>query len=110
MPLAIGDRTIRSLIGPFFWMKVSITVALPGVMLFVKRPFCGFICLLGAMYSSFNKVAPSFVTVKEDLCVRRCGRCTEVCPMDLDVVNEVNGLNCIRCRECVGMCRALARL
>lgn len=108
VPLALGDRVIRSLIGPFFWMKVGITVALLALMLFVKRPFCQFICPLGAICAPFNKVAPSFVTVKEDLCVR-CGKCTEVCPMDLDVRKEVNGLNCIRCRECVGMCGALER-
>ena len=108
VPLALGDRVIRSLIGPFFWMKVGITVALLGVMLFVKRPFCRFICPLGAIYSPFNKVVPNFVTVKEDLCVQ-CGKCTDICPMDLDVPKEVNGLNCIRCRECVGMCQALAR-
>ena len=63
-------------------MKVGATVALLGLMLFVKRPFCRFICPLRAIYAPFNKVAPSFCTAKEDLCVR-CGKCTKVCPMDL---------------------------
>ncbi|MCR4403579.1 MAG: 4Fe-4S binding protein [Firmicutes bacterium] len=108
VPLVLGDRAIRSLVGPFFWIKVGITAAIILLMLFVKRPFCRFICPLGALYAPFNKVAPGFVIVKRDLCVE-CGRCTEVCPMDLDVPDEVNGLNCIRCRECVGMCKALER-
>ena len=108
IPLAIGNSMIRSLIGPFFWMKVGITISILAAMLFVKRPFCRFFCPLGAIYSPFNRVAPDFVKVKPDLCTN-CGLCTKLCPMDLDVPREVNGLNCIRCRECVGVCKALAR-
>lgn len=108
IPLALGDPMIRGLIGPFFWMKVAITVSLLLAMALVKRPFCRFICPLGAIYSPFNKVAPGFIEVRADLCTQ-CGRCQDVCPMDLDVPREADGLNCIRCRECVGMCRALAR-
>ncbi|NPV52769.1 MAG: 4Fe-4S binding protein [Firmicutes bacterium] len=108
IPLALGNQQIRALIGPFFWLKIGITAALLGLMLFMKRPFCRFICPLGAIYSPFNKVAPGFaITIRPDLCTD-CGECTRACPMDLDVPREVNGLNCIRCRECVGLCKALS--
>ncbi|HHV62361.1 MAG TPA: 4Fe-4S binding protein [Firmicutes bacterium] len=107
IPLALGDQRIRALIGPFFWLKIGITAALMGLMLFMKRPFCRFICPLGAIYSPFNRVAPGFVTARTDLCTG-CGECTRTCPMDLDVPREVNGLNCIRCRRCVGLCKALS--
>lgn len=108
IPLAIGDPMIRGLIGGFFWLKVGITVILLGAMLLIKRPFCRFVCPLGAIYSPFNRVAPAFVTVRQELCTK-CGKCTEICPMELDVPREVNGLNCIRCRECIGLCRALSK-
>ena len=50
----------------------------------------------------FNRVSLVSLKVK-DSCVD-CGRCKELCPMDLDFRKEINSENCIKCMLCVIRC------
>ncbi|MCF7810533.1 FAD-dependent oxidoreductase [bacterium] len=85
-------------IGTMYWIKIWILAVCLMAFVFIKRPFCRTICPLGATYAMFNKV--SFVSLRvKDSCVD-CGRCRELCPMDLYFKTEINTENCIKCMDC----------
>ena len=85
-------------IGTMFWIKMIILGVFLALFLIVKRPFCRTVCPLGATYALFNRV--SLVSVKVKSSCTDCGRCEEICPMDLKVRTEVNSENCIKCLDC----------
>ncbi len=85
-------------IGSMYWLKIWILGIFLALFLFIKRPFCRTICPLGAIYALFNKTSLVSLKVK-DSCTN-CGRCKELCPMDLNVNKEINTENCIKCLDC----------
>ncbi|MDY6835767.1 MAG: 4Fe-4S binding protein [Chloroflexota bacterium] len=103
IPVIATDPLLRSQIGSFFWLKMSILAVFLGLMIIIKRPFCRFVCPLGAIYSPFNSHSVLQLKVNDSLCID-CGRCREVCPMDMNIkVNSSSG-ECIRCLECAKIC------
>ena len=67
------------------------------------RPFCKWICPLGAIYSLFNKV--SFLSIKVDSSkCTSCNQCTKACKMDVNVCKTPNHPECIRCGACIKAC------
>jgi polyferredoxin len=64
------------------------------------RPFCRFICPLGAIYSFFNKLNLVGIGVDEKKCTK-CGICVKQCNMD---VKEVGDHECIQCGKCIPSC------
>ena len=98
--LAALDEEIREIIGPLFWLKVSLLMAVIWASVKIKRPFCRFICPLGAVYSPFNRISALRMTVHEK-CVK-CDACREVCPVDMSIYEGPNSGVCIRCMKCTG--------
>ena len=70
---------------------------------FFYRPFCKWLCPLGAFYALFNKHALCRLTVDQDRCTA-CGACSKVCGMDVDVFRSPNHTECIRCGDCIRAC------
>lgn len=101
-PLAIFDASIREMIGPLFFIKLGITLALVSLFIFVKRPFCRFLCPLGAIYSLTNRF--SYLNLQVDGGCTSCNRCQKACPMDIKVYENPNSGECIRCLECTAVC------
>ena len=87
----------------FFW-KLSLLVVILGLSIFTYRPFCKYICPLGAFYSFFNKIGFYKMEFLPDKCVN-CGLCEKSCKMDIDVRANPNSLECIRCGACTAACR-----
>ncbi len=85
-------------IGSMYWIKIWILGVFLMLFLFIKRPFCRTICPLGAIYALFNRISLVSLRVKESC--TNCGRCRELCPMDLDFRTEINSENCIKCFDC----------
>lgn len=98
IPLGMFDEEIRGMIGSFFFLKLVITAGLLTSFIFIKRSFCRFLCPLGAIYSIFNRF--SFLHMKVDEGCTKCNRCQDLCPVDIQIYEEPNSAECIRCLEC----------
>lgn len=98
IPLALSDAGIRAMIGGFFYFKLGLTAVTVASFLWIKRPFCRFLCPLGAIYSLFNGVSYLRLEVGEGCSA--CNRCQTVCPVDIRVYENPNSPECIRCLEC----------
>ena len=72
-----------------------------------NRAFCKYICPITVFLKPMSRFAVMRVKCDEEKCVS-CGRCKQVCPMDVDVTdnsrNRANGTECILCMECVKNC------
>ena len=103
LPLSIANAGIRAALGKLFTWKAGILVAVVLLSLMFYRPFCKWICPLGAVYALFNKVSLLQMHIDTGKCVS-CGKCAGVCKMDVDVVRHPNHTECIRCGACVKEC------
>jgi ferredoxin len=96
------DIALRSQVFWLYWVKVAILLAVFVAAIGIRRPFCRLICPIGATYSVFNKF--SLLHLKVDHKCTTCRLCAKVCPMDIEVHQEANQLECIRCLECKYHC------
>jgi ferredoxin-type protein NapH len=101
IPLVLMNESLREAAGWLFTWKTVLAAVFIIWSVFMFRPFCRFVCPLGAIYSFFNKVAIFGIHVDESKCTR-CGACTASCKMDTLAVND---RECIRCGECLKTCR-----
>ena len=69
IPLSLGNAAIRSALGKLFTFKSVILVSVIVLSILFYRPFCKWICPLGAIYSLFNKVSLLSIQVEHDKCV-----------------------------------------
>lgn len=103
LPLALANSGIRAALGSLFNLKLTILVAIIIASVVFFRPFCKWICPLGALYALFNKVSLLQLQVDPLRCVS-CGRCAKACKMDVDVTKAPNHSECIRCGMCISAC------
>ena len=103
IPLAVTNPGIRAALGPLFSWKLAVLVAVVVLSVVFFRPFCKWVCPLGAFYGLMNKVSLLEVSLDHDRCVS-CGKCTAACQMDVDVTASPNSAECIRCGKCIGAC------
>lgn len=105
--LSLGDSKLYSVIGSTFYMKLAILCALIMLSVIICRPFCRYLCPLGAFYSLFNRVSAVRMECDTDKCVK-CGKCSSICGMAADPSKDPNSLECIRCGKCINVCPANA--
>lgn len=103
IPLTIANTSLRSAIGFRFWWKVIVLVALTILSIKVYRPFCKYLCPLGALYGAANPISFYRLRVNKDACVG-CGACQKACGMDIPVWQQPNSMECIRCGKCKQVC------
>lgn len=103
IPLAIVNTSIRNTLGRLFTWKLGILLAVVFASLVWYRPFCKWLCPLGAFYGVMNKFTLLGMKVDSKKCVS-CGKCARICPMDVDVTKSPNHAECIRCGKCVKSC------
>ena len=101
IPLAITKY--GSQIGFLFWWKVGVLAAILLLSLLISRPFCRYLCPLGAIYGMFNRIALVHLDYASEKCVD-CGKCETVCPMGIDPKAQFNSAECIRCGRCARSC------
>lgn len=103
IPLLLMNKSLRSAIGFLFTWKVGILVAVIAASILVFRPFCRYLCPLGAFYSLFNPVSFYRYKVDQSKCTQ-CGKCARICKMDICTYQTPNAMECIRCGECIKAC------
>ena len=103
VPLVALNPTLRSAIGFLFSWKVFLLIVTIVASIFIYRPFCRFICPLGAIYSLFNPVSLYRLNIEDDKCIK-CGKCNSTCKLNVDVMNVPNSGECIRCGDCIKIC------
>lgn len=103
VPLTLLDTSLRSTIGFLFAWKLTLLIITIIVFIVIFRPFCKFICPLGAIYSFFNPISIYKLKIDKDKCTS-CGACAKKCKMDIEVYKNPNSLECIRCGECTSAC------
>ena len=99
-PLVLLQKGLSDSIGFLFKWKSVIAAVLIFWSVFSFRPFCKYICPLGAIYSFFNKVAIFGIKVDYTKCTN-CQKCTKECKMNPKAVNSTE---CIRCGQCISQC------
>lgn len=100
LPLAFFKPQIRELLGQLFIWKLTLLCLTVLAAIFIYRPFCRFICPLGAIYGLFNKISLFGMKVNHVKCIN-CNLCMEHCKMDCQHVGDSE---CIACGECRKVC------
>lgn len=103
IPLALVNSGIRAALGKLFTWKLCILLAVTALSILFYRPFCKWLCPLGAFYALFNKVSLLQMKVDANACIS-CGKCARACSMDVDVTKTPDHAECIRCGKCVLAC------
>ena len=103
IPLAAVNSGIRSALGALFSWKLGILITVIVLSVLFYRPFCKWLCPLGAFYALVNRVSLFGMKVDKHKCVS-CGKCAKACKMDVDVTNNPDHTECIRCGMCIRAC------
>ena len=103
IPLSLANSGIRAALGSLFTWKLGILLVVIVLSVLFYRPFCKWICPLGAFYALLNKVSLVQMKVDQSKCIS-CGKCAKACKMDVDVTKSPNHTECIRCGMCVRAC------
>ena len=87
-------------------LALTVILSLLLLSLFLKNPFCRYLCPYGALLGLVAMLSPVRVTRSSERCVS-CGVCSQVCPTYIDVMHKKSVLSpeCIGCWRCVSHCR-----
>ena len=103
IPLLAANPVLRGALGWLFSWKFTVLAALLLFSAVVYRPFCRYLCPLGAIYGLFNPIAFCRLRFDKARCTH-CGCCARACKMDIVPCETPNSAECIRCGDCVGAC------
>lgn len=103
IPLIASNPPLRAALGWLFTWKMAILVVLLVLSVAVYRPFCRYLCPLGAIYGFFNPIALYRFRIDAEKCIQ-CGACQHACKLDIPVWQTPNSVECIRCGDCRRAC------
>ena len=103
IPLAAVNEGIRDSVGFLYAYKGIILAVTVLLSIIIYRPFCKYICPLGAIYSFFNRISVLRIRNDENKCIG-CKKCERACKMNVKVLSEPDSAECIRCGLCVKSC------
>lgn len=103
VPLLLTNPPLRELAGVLFTWKALVLAAVVLLSMLVHRPFCRYLCPLGAFYALFQRFSFYQMSLERDKCVD-CKRCEKACPMAVEVTKQINSAECIRCGRCKYVC------
>lgn len=103
IPLVLLNKSMHSALGWLYAWKNLLLAATIFLSILIYRPFCKYICPLGAIYSVFNPISVFRYRVDDHKCTH-CGACAKVCGMQIDPTDSANHPECIRCGRCKKAC------
>lgn len=103
LPLVAMNESLRASLGLLFDWKLGVLIAIVVLSMLIQRPFCKYLCPLGAIYGLFNRFALYQMHLNTEKCVG-CKRCEDICPMNVEVTRGINSAECIRCGKCKAVC------
>ena len=103
IPLIASNPPLRAALGWLFTWKAAILAVLLLLSLLVYRPFCRYLCPLGAIYGLFNPAALYRFRIDREKCTG-CGACQKACKLDIPIHRTPNSPECIRCGDCRRAC------
>jgi polyferredoxin len=103
VPLMLLNKGLRAAAHFVFVWKLGLLVLILLSAVFIHRPFCKYLCPLGAFYALFQRISLLRLKLDTDKCVS-CGTCSAVCPMQVDPSKTPNHTECIRCGKCTAAC------
>lgn len=105
IPLLITKDNLQSQIGGLFFWKLGILIFILLLSIKVYRPFCQYLCPLGAIYGWFNRFSLVQIHWEQDACIS-CKACQKACPVNLPPEKISVSPECIRCGQCIKACPA----
>ena len=103
IPLVASSEALQAAAGALFNWKVGLLIVTVLLAVWIYRPFCKYLCPLGAIYSLFNPISIFRLRVDREKCTQ-CGACAKACGMHLNPVQTPNHPECIRCGACQNTC------
>lgn len=103
VPLVLMNPDLQSAIGGLYFWKIAVLVVILVASVMIYRPFCRYLCPLGAVYGLFNRFAIYRYHIDTEKCVE-CGACQTACKLDIPVWKNPNSIDCIRCGDCRNAC------
>ncbi len=103
MPLVLLNQSMQNALGLLYAWKNLLLLVTILLSILIYRPFCKYICPLGAVYSVFNPISVFRYRVDQEACIN-CGVCAKVCKMQVNPAKNANHPECIRCGVCRNSC------
>lgn len=107
LPILAVNEPLRDAAGWLFAWKVLVLAVVVFLSVLVYRPFCRYLCPLGAIYGLFNRFALYRFRVDPIRCTS-CGSCQKACKFEIPTWKQPNSPECIRCGDCLSACPHLA--
>lgn len=99
IPQMLLKPELHHLAGMLYWSKIAILAVVIIAAILIKRPFCRIVCPVGAFLAIFSKVSLLQMKIENKSCTS-CGWCRAVCPVDINISDDPNSAECIRCGLC----------
>lgn len=103
IPLLAANEALRSQMGGLFFWKLGVLIFLVILSIKIYRPFCQYLCPLGAIYGWFNRYSLVQIHWSEEACIS-CMACKKACPVNLPPEKISVSPECIKCGKCVDVC------
>ncbi|WP_296320175.1 4Fe-4S binding protein [Treponema sp. UBA3813] len=103
IPLVLLNSAMRGAAGFIFRWKLAILILTIISSIIIYRPFCRYVCPLGAIYGIFNKISFYRFKIDDSKCTK-CGTCQKICKLNIPVYEKPDSADCIRCGDCKAAC------
>ncbi len=103
VPGLLMNPQLRAAAGALWNWKLFLLLVILAASVLLPRPFCRYLCPLGAFYSLFNRFSFFQMELDSLKCIG-CKACERVCPMEVEVTKHINSPECIRCGACKASC------